>query len=140
MPNELTCSPFTHQVDRLISVMNLKLTSTSGQVSMPRYTPLFTSRNTLTITASPVMPLQQLSKGSRWLTSPTLLPTAPDDSSLFSCLVIIFFRIGAVRFFEVSAFTQKNLKDLFDEAVRVFRSVPHKEDKKKKTSGGCILQ
>jgi len=46
--------------------------------------------------------------------------------------------IGAVRYIECSALTQKNLKMVFDEAIRAVLYPPAK-DKKVKSPRGCII-
>jgi len=47
--------------------------------------------------------------------------------------------IGAVKYVECSALTQKNLKLVFDEAIRAVLFPPDKGNKKAKKSGGCLM-
>lgn len=47
--------------------------------------------------------------------------------------------VGAVKYIECSALTQKGLKDLFDEACRAVLHPPVQAVKKKKGGGGCSM-
>jgi len=52
--------------------------------------------------------------------------------------VAIAKEIGAVKFLECSALTQKGLKNVFDEAIRAVL-YPAPKGKKEKSRGGCVV-